>query len=150
MPERMSWDEYFMAMAELASKRSTCLRRQVGAVAVIDKRVVATGYNGAPSGAPHCSETGCWRQLNNIPSGERHETCRAQHAEGNLVAQAARYGTSLSGATVYCTHQPCAICAKLMVASGIRSVCYAEGYPDNLAMQVFNEAGVTVRQLEND
>ena len=144
MDERPGWDEYFMEMAILTAKRSTCLRRQVGAVIVQDRHIIATGYNGAPRGLEHCGqrEGGCLRQQLGIPSGERHELCRALHAEQNAIIQAAKIGVSIEGATLYCTHQPCVICAKMIVNSGIRRVIYGEGYPDDFSLEFFKVSGV--------
>lgn len=145
---RMSWDEYFMEMAKLASKRSTCLRRQVGAVIVKDKHVVATGYNGAPKGIPHCAELGgCYRTEHNIPSGERHELCRALHAEQNAIIQAATYAQSIDGASIYITHQPCVICAKMIINAGIRRIIVDQGYPDDMAVEILNQAGLKITRL---
>src|SRR6056297_646699 len=107
MMDRPNWDEYFVGITKLVAERSTCIRRKVGAVIVKEKRVLATGYNGAPTGLKHCSETGCLREQNNVPSGERHELCRGLHAEQNAIIQAALHGNSISEATLYCTHQPC-------------------------------------------
>lgn len=140
--ERLSWGMYFMKMAHLVAERSTCLRRQVGAVLVKDKRVLATGYNGAPSGAPHCDKTGCLRQQMNIPSGERHEICRALHAEQNCILQCATYGISTQGAIMYCTTFPCAICAKMIAGCGIRSIIAYEGYPDELSKTILQESKI--------
>lgn len=141
--ERISWDEYFMEMAVLASKRSTCLRRQVGAVIVRDKTVLATGYNGAPKGLTHCEERGgCLREQLNVPSGERHELCIALHAEQNAIIQAATSGQSIDGATIYITHQPCVICAKMIINAGIKRIIVKEGYPDELATKMLAEAGL--------
>lgn len=130
--QRDSWDDYFMKMAALASERSTCLRAKVGAVAVKNNHILATGYNGAPSGQPHCGDESigfCIREELNVPSGERHEICRGVHAEQNLICQAAMHGTSLFGATVYCTHKPCSICEKLLISIGIKEVIHRENYP---------------------
>lgn len=143
--ERPSWDEYFMGIADLVSKRSTCLRRRVGAVLVKDKRILATGYNGAPSMIAHCSETGCIREKLNIPSGERHELCRGLHGEQNSFLQAALHGTSLKGATLYCTTQPCMICAKMIINAGIKEVVIRGSYPDKMARKFLDEARVKVR-----
>lgn len=149
--ERLSWDEYFMQMAELAATRSTCLRRHVGAVIVKDKRVVATGYNGAPKGLIHCEEKGgCLRTMMDIPSGERHELCRALHAEQNAIIQAATMAQSVEGATIYITHQPCIICAKMIINSGIVRIVVREGYPDELSLEMINEAGLTVERLPKE
>ena len=142
--ERPSWDDYFLEIASLVAKRSTCLRRQVGAVIVKDKRILTTGYNGAPSGLKHCAQVGCLRQKLNIPSGERHELCRALHAEMNALLQAAHYGISVKGAVVYCTNHPCIICAKMIVNSGIKKIVILSSYPDKMAMDILKEAGVQV------
>ncbi len=142
---RPSWDEYFMEMADLTARRSTCIRRQVGAVIVKDNRVMATGYNGAPMGIKHCEERGgCLRQKLNIPSGERHELCMALHAEQNAIIQAAHLGQSIATGTIYVTHQPCVICAKMIINAGIKRIVVREGYPDQLALDVLNEAGLHI------
>ena len=147
---RISWDEYFMEMAKLAAKRSTCLRRQVGAVIVQDKHVVATGYNGAPKGIPHCAEMGgCYREKNNVPSGERHELCRALHAEQNAIIQAATYAQGIDGATIYITHQPCVICAKMIINAGIARIVVNEGYPDQMSVDILEEAGLRIVKLQD-
>lgn len=148
---RMSWDEYFMEMAKLAAKRSTCLRRTVGAVIVQDKHVVATGYNGAPKGIPHCSELGgCYRTAHNISSGERHELCRALHAEQNAIIQAATYAQSIEGASIYITHQPCVICAKMIINAGIKRIIVDRGYPDEMAVEILEQAGLKIVRLKKD
>jgi dCMP deaminase len=144
---RPSIDEYFMEMAHLASKRSTCLRRRVGAVIVSDKRVLTTGYNGAPKGLPHCEEAGCIRQQNKVPSGERHELCRGVHAEQNAIIQAAVFGVSVKGATIYITNYPCSVCAKLMLNAGISDVVDDGDYKDDLAIQLLDEGDITVRNF---
>lgn len=146
--QRPSWDEYFMEITHVVKKRSTCLSRQVGAVIVKDKRIITTGYNGAASGMTHCLETGCIRKEMNIPSGQRHELCKAIHAEQNAIIQAAKLGLSIEGATLYCTTAPCAICAKMIINSGITKVIYDSEYPDELAMEYFKEAGVEVIQYK--
>jgi dCMP deaminase len=148
MAERPSWDSYFMKIAEDVSTRSTCLRRQVGAVIVKDKRILTTGYNGAPSGISHCTEQNCLRILFNVPSGERHELCRGLHAEQNAVIQAAYYGVSVKGASIYVTHQPCSICTKMLINSGIESFIYRTPYKDDLALEMISEAGIRCRVLE--
>ncbi|MDO5331679.1 MAG: cytidine/deoxycytidylate deaminase family protein [Bacillota bacterium] len=147
MDNRPSWDEYFMEMCDLARSRSTCIRRGVGAVIVKDNRVIASGYNGAPKGVKHCSETGCLRQQLNVPSGQRHELCRAVHAEQNAIIQAANLGLAIEGATIYCTTQPCAICAKMIINAGIVRVVCAEVYPDEIGDAMLKEAGVKVEVL---
>ena len=144
---RPSWDEYFIHLAYVAATRSTCLRRRVGAVAVRDKLLLGTGYNGAPSGAAHCLDVGCLREQLKVPSGERHELCRACHAEQNLIAQAAKFGVELRGATIYCTTSPCSMCAKAMIQAGIVEVVFVEGYPDVLSLEFLRECGVFVRRV---
>lgn len=143
---RPSWDEYFLEMAQLVAKRSTCLRRSVGAVIVKEKRILATGYNGAPSGLKHCIEVGCIRKKLNIPSGQRHELCRALHAEQNALIQACLHGISVKGATLYATTQPCVICAKMLINAGIKEIVIAEGYPDEMAMSFLKQAKIRVRK----
>lgn len=145
--DRPSWDQYFMDIVDLVSKRSTCLRRKVGAILVRDKRILATGYNGPPAGIPHCSEVGCLRDKLKVPSGERHELCRGLHAEQNAIIQAALHGVSTKGATIYCTNHPCIICAKMIINSGIESFVYKEDYRDELAEEMFREAGIEGRKL---
>ena len=141
---RQSWDEYFMTIAKQVATRSTCLRRQVGAVAVSpNNRILGTGYNGALPNVPHCEDKdGCLREKMGIPPGQRHEICRAQHAEANVCNFAARYGTALEGATMYVTAQPCNMCVKAMVTSGIVRVIFDSGYPDELACELAKEAGM--------
>ena len=144
---RPEWDPYFMEIARVVCKRSTCLRRHVGAVIVKDRRILATGYNGAPSGIAHCIKTGCLREKMNVPSGERHELCRGIHAEQNAIVQAAYLGVSISGSTLYCTNQPCILCAKMIINAGIIRVVIEEGYPDEAAAQMLLEAGITVERF---
>lgn len=144
--ERPSWDEYFLELARLVSRRATCLRRKVGAVIVKDKRILATGYNGAPRGLKHCLDIGCVREKLKIPSGERHELCRALHGEQNALIQASLYGISVKGATLYSTCQPCIICAKMLINAGIQEVVIADGYPDKMAREFFREAKIKVRK----
>ena len=146
--KRPTWDEYFMEMAELTAKRATCSRRQVGAVITRDNRAVATGYNGAPRGLAHCEEKGgCLRQKLGVPSGQRHELCRALHAEQNANISAASMGNAIEGGTIYITHQPCVICAKMIVNAGIKRIVVREGYPDELSMEILDEAGLKVERL---
>lgn len=149
MMNRPNWDEYFMEMAELARTRTTCLRRGVGAVIVKDNRVIATGYNGAPSGVRHCEETGCLRQKLNVPSGKSHELCRGLHAEQNAIIQAARHGQNITGGTLYCTNQPCVICAKMIINAGIRRIVIKEGYSDELAVEMLTEAGLKIEMIDD-
>ena len=145
---RPSWDEYFMQMAELTAQRSTCLRRQVGAIIVKEKHIIATGYNGAPKGLPHCEELGgCLREKLEIPSGERHELCRALHAEQNAIIQAATLGQSIEGATIYITHQPCIICAKMIINAGISRIVIRRGYPDEMSRGMLRGAGLKVELI---
>ncbi len=146
--DRPSWDHYFMEIARLVSSRSTCLRRRVGAVIVKDKRILATGYNGPPSGITHCDVTGCLRERLGVPSGERHELCRGLHAEQNAIIQAALHGVSVKGAVMYTTTFPCIICTKMLINAGISRVYYAEGYPDELSRQMLEEAGVETVRVE--
>ena len=138
--ERPSWDEYFMTIAKEVATRSTCMRRHVGAILVKEKRILATGYNGAPKRIEHCAITGCIREQKNIPSGERHEICRALHAEQNALLQAATYGVKIEGATLYCTTQPCVMCAKMLINVGIEKIFILEKYPDPLALSLLAEA----------
>lgn len=139
---RPSWDEYFMNIAGIVSSRSTCLRRQIGAIIVRDKKILSTGYNGAASKIRHCLDIGCLREKLSIPSGERHEICRAIHAEQNAIIQAAISGTSIKDAIIYCTARPCSLCAKMIINAGIRCIVYKGDYPDDLAVEMLNEAGV--------
>jgi dCMP deaminase len=142
--ERPTWDEYFMAIAEQVARRSTCLRRQVGALLVVDKRLLATGYNGAPSGVPHCAEDGCPRDRDRVPSGQGHDLCRGLHAEQNAIIQAAKHGVRIDGATLYTTHHPCSMCAKVAINAGIRRVVCRHDYPDALGKTLLGLAGVQV------
>lgn len=146
--DRPGWDEYFMSIARLVSKRSTCLRRAVGAVLVKDARLLTTGYNGAPSELPHCSETGCIRQEKKVPSGQRVEICRGLHAEQNTIIQAAFHGIIISGSTLYCTNQPCSICVKMLINAGIVQIVYKDGYPDPLAEELLTQAQIRVRRYD--
>ena len=137
-----------MDIADLVSKRSTCLRRSVGAVIVKDRRLLATGYNGAPSGLQHCLDTGCLREQLGVPSGERHELCRGLHAEQNAIIQAAMHGISIEGATLYCTHQPCILCAKMMINARVKKVVYMQSYPDQTALDFLQLAGIEVVRVK--
>ncbi len=136
-----------MTFTRVAASRSTCIRRNVGAILVKDKRILATGYNGAPAGMKHCLEVGCLRENTSIPSGTRHELCRGLHAEQNAIIQAAFHGISIKGSTLYCTNKPCVICSKMIINAGIRSICYDEGYDDPLADQMLNEAKVAMTRF---
>ena len=148
---RASWPKYFMDIAKLVAQRSTCLRRKVGAIAVLDRRILATGYNGAPSGVESCMEKGeCLRRKLNIPSGTKQELCFAVHAEQNAIIQAGRCGININGATLYCTHQPCVICAKMIINAGIKRVVYKNGYPDEFSIQLFEEANVSVEKYPEE
>lgn len=139
---RPDWDEYFMRITLLVATRSTCSRRQVGAMLVKQRNILATGYNGVPSGITHCDVTGCLRDQLKVPSGERHELCRGLHAEQNAIIQAARHGTNILGATLYCTDSPCIICSKMLINAGVSEVIYARGYPDELSLQMLAEGGI--------
>ena len=146
LPRRPDWDTYFMQICHVVATRSTCLRRQVGAVLVKDRRILSTGYNGPPQGMQHCDELGgCYREKMNIPSGERQELCRALHAEQNAVIQAAVHGVALDERiTCYCTNQPCTTCAKLLINSNVTRIVYEGDYPDEMARQMLSEAGVEI------
>src|SRR6056297_2173642 len=144
---RPDWDQYFMEIATLVAKRSTCLRRAVGAVIVKDKRILATGYNGAPSGVRHCIEVGCLRETLQVASGERHELCRGIHAEQNAIIQAAYHGVPICGADLYCTNLPCSICTKMLINAGIQTIYYRSGYADELAKDLLEEAGIRLIQI---
>jgi dCMP deaminase len=148
MMSRPDNDTYFMRMADLVATRSTCLRRQVGAVIMKEKRVLTTGYNGAPKGLKHCAEVGCVRTQNNIESGTRHELCRGVHAEQNAVIQAAYFGASIKDASIYTTNFPCVMCAKILVNAGIIEVIYKDDYIDPLSKDIMNESQVVVRRYE--
>ena len=139
---RPRWDDYFMQIAGLVAKRSTCLRRKVGAVLVRDRRILCTGYNGSPQGLPHCSEVGCLREKLRVPSGERQEICRGLHAEQNAIIQAALHGIEIKNSTLYCTHQPCITCSKMIINAGIEKIIFQGDYPDSLAEEVLNQAGI--------
>jgi dCMP deaminase len=152
MPElqqRPSWETYFMDITNLVAKRSTCLRRSVGAVLVKDKRILATGYNGAPSGIQHCIDIGCLREELNIASGERHELCRGIHAEQNAIIQAALHGVSIKNATLFCTNLPCSICAKMIVNAGIRTIYFQSGYTDTMSADMLKAAGIETIHFES-
>jgi dCMP deaminase len=148
--ERPDWDTYFLRIAQLVAQRSTCLRRQVGAVIVRDNRLLATGYNGAPNNVAHCFQLpgGCLREARKIPSGERQELCRGLHAEQNAILQAAAFGVSLKGGDCYCTHQPCVTCAKMLINAGIKRVVFLGDYPDELSLEMLKEAKITLERLE--
>ena len=150
MDNRIPWPQYFMNIAYLVAERSTCLRRKVGALAVKDKRILATGYNGAPAGLTHCLEIGCLREKLGIPSGQRHELCRALHAEQNVIIQCALHGLSLSGAEIYCTTEPCLICTKMLINCQVKAIYFAESYPDELANAMLTEAGVEHAYMPGD
>lgn len=139
---RPTWDEYFLEITRIVAKRSTCLRRKVGAIIVKDKHILATGYNGAPSELTHCEETGCLREKLKIPSGKMQEICRGLHAEQNAIIQAALHGVSIKDSILYCTNQPCITCAKMIINSGIKKIIFTGDYPDELALQMLKEARI--------
>ncbi len=139
-----------MQITKLVATRSTCLRRQVGALLVKEKNIMATGYNGVPTGITHCDVTGCLRDQLNVPSGERHELCRGLHAEQNAIIQAARHGANIEGSILYCTDSPCIICSKMLINAGIREVVFERGYPDKLSLEMLTEAGINYRQYPGD
>lgn len=140
--KRPDWDEYFIQLADLVASRSTCIRRHVGAVLVKDERIIATGYNGAPRGIRHCLDVGCLRSEMNIPSGQRYELCRGVHAEQNAIINAACYGVSTQNTTLYCTNQPCIICARMIINAGIIRVVHRGNFHDSLAIELLEEAGI--------
>ncbi len=144
---RPSWDEYFSGLARMVASRSTCLRRNVGAVLVKGERIISTGYNGAPQGISHCLEIGCLRDEEGIPSGHRYEMCRGVHAEQNAVINAARYGISTLGTVLYCTNQPCMLCARMLVNAGVIRVVHQGDFEDALALACLKEAGVEVVEI---
>ncbi|MBD3180120.1 MAG: cytidine deaminase [Candidatus Latescibacteria bacterium] len=149
--KRPSWDEYFMKITRLVSERSTCLRRKVGAIIVKNKRIISTGYNGAPKGLAHCLEIGCMRDRMEVPSGQRHELCRGVHAEQNAIIQAAVSGASMEGGTIYCTDSPCSTCAKMIINAGIVRLVLGARYPDQLGEDLIREAGLeTVYLIEEE
>jgi dCMP deaminase len=145
---RPNWEDYFMEIARVVSTRSSCLRRRVGAVLVKNRQILATGYNGVPRGLRHCDERGCLREELGVPSGERHELCRGLHAEQNAIIQAAYHGVAIRGAEIFCTHQPCVVCAKMLVNAEVVAVYFEGAYPDTLAMEVFEEAGTRLVRLD--
>ena len=147
---RPSWDEYFMKICGDVAERSTCKRHQFGAVIVRDKRLLATGYNGAPKGMPHCLELGCLRDELGIPSGTKHEVCRGVHAEQNAIIQCALHGVSSKDATMYVNGIPCKICAKIIINSGISRVVYSGDYADKEAFELFKQAGVKMDRLNRE
>lgn len=142
---RMGLDEYFMRVARLVSRRSTCIRRPVGAIVVKNKRILTTGYNGAPRNLRHCMEVGCIRDQMGIRSGERHELCRGVHAEQNAIIQAAVFGTPLEGGTIYTTTFPCVMCSKIIINAGLQEIVYAQGYADDLSKELLDESGIILR-----
>ena len=145
---RPSWDEYFLEIAQVVSGRSTCLRRQVGVLVVKDKRILATGYNGAPRNLAHCLDEGCLREEAGAESGHVHELCRGLHAEQNAIIQAAMYGVSIDGGVLYSTHQPCVLCTKMMINAGLEAIYYLEPYPDELAERLLSEAGIPSKKMK--
>lgn len=146
--KRLDWNSYFMKIAEIVAERSTCLRRKVGCVIVKDKRILATGYNGAPSGLPHCEETGCLREKLKLKPGEKIEICRGIHAEQNALIQAAAFGINVSGASIYTTHHPCITCTKMLINAKIKKIYVKEDYPDKLAKEMLKIAKIKVIKLK--
>lgn len=142
LPKRLDFDEYCLKIASVVAERATCQRHHVGALAVRDKHILATGYNGAPAGLPDCLELGCLRDELGIPSGERHEICRAIHAEQNVIIQASLHGVSIEGATIYCTHTPCRLCAKMLVNARIKRFVSFRKYQDDTFTDLFKAAGI--------
>lgn len=148
LAKRKSKDTYFCEIADLVSSRSTCLRNKVGAVLVKESQILSTGYNGAPTGLPHCDEVGCIREELKVPPGERHELCRGLHAEQNAIIQAAYHGVSVKEAKIYCTTKPCSICTKMLINAGITEIIYVEPYKDELAEQLIKESNLKIRRVE--
>ncbi|MFH1655989.1 MAG: cytidine/deoxycytidylate deaminase family protein [Candidatus Omnitrophota bacterium] len=146
---RPSWDEYFSDVADIVATRSTCLRRKVGAVIVKEKRILATGYNGVPSGLRHCLDVGCIREKLKIPSGQRHELCRGLHAEQNAILQAVVHHIDIKDSILYITNQPCIICAKMLINAQVKEIIISAGYPDKLARNMLKEAKVKIRLLKS-
>ncbi|HOJ71340.1 MAG TPA: cytidine/deoxycytidylate deaminase family protein [Syntrophorhabdaceae bacterium] len=144
---RPDWDSYFMEIAQIVSKRSTCRRRNVGALIVKGRRILSTGYNGAPRGLRHCLDGECLREKMNIASGERHELCRGLHAEQNAIIQAALHGVSIDGAELYSTHLPCSICMKMIINAGISKITYLDGYPDELTLDLIKETTIVLNKI---
>ena len=145
---RPSYDAYFMEMAHVVAKRSTCIRRKVGAILVKNKHILATGYNGAPKGLRHCEDVGCLRKDMGVPSGERHELCRGLHAEQNAIIQAAVFGVSIEGSTLYCTNTPCVVCVKMLINAGVKEIIYTGEYPDQLAKEMIEESLIKIKKLK--
>jgi dCMP deaminase len=145
---RPSWHEYFLEIAKVVAGRSTCLRRQVGALVVKDKRILTTGYNGAPRNLAHCLDVGCLREEAGAESGHVHELCRGLHAEQNAIIQAAMYGVSIDGGVLYSTHQPCVLCSKMIINAGLEAIHYLEPYPDELAERLLAEAGILSQKMK--
>lgn len=146
---RPGWELYFLQIARIAATRSTCLRRQVGALLIKDRNILATGYNGVPAGVTHCEDVGCIREQKKVPSGQRHELCRGLHAEQNAIIQAAYHGVSIKGSELFCTNFPCIICSKMLINAGIQSIYYLDGYPDELSELMLKEAGLKIHKLES-
>lgn len=144
---RPTWDQYFLSIARVVAGRSTCLRREVGALIVKDKRILTTGYNGAPRSLAHCLDVGCLRNEAHVPSGTSHELCRGLHAEQNAIIQAAMHGVSIEGGAMYSTHQPCVLCTKMIINAGILSIRYLEPYPNPLAGKLLEEAGIVSEKM---
>lgn len=147
---RPSWKTYFIRLTQMVATRSTCLRRQVGAIIVRENRILATGYNGAPSFVAHCHELpeGCLREANKIPSGQRQELCRGLHAEQNAILQAAAFGVSLKGSELFCTHQPCITCAKMLINAGIEKVYFLGDYPDEYSLRMLEEGKIVIERIQ--
>ncbi len=148
LAQRIPWPVYFMRIAYMVATRSTCLRRQVGCVLVKDKRILATGYNGAPAGIAHCLDVGCMRMKLGIPSGQRLDICRAIHAEQNVIVQAAVHGVAIGGADIYCTTHPCSQCSKMLINCGIKTIYYCDSYPVELSRAMLDEAGVRMEKMD--
>jgi dCMP deaminase len=139
-----------MEITQVVATRSTCLRRQVGALLVREKRILSSGYNGSPRGLAHCLQVGCLREEMNIPSGQRQELCRGLHAEQNAIVHAAYHGINIAGSVLYVTHQPCIICAKMIINAGITKVIFAGEYPDQISIELLDQAGIDLVPFRGD
>lgn len=144
---RANWNEYFLKIAALVAERSTCKRHHIGAVIVKDRQILTTGYNGAARNLPDCMQKGCIRDKLKIPSGQQQQVCRAIHAEQNAIIQAAIHGQNISGSTLYCTHSPCVICAKMIVNARIKTVVSYDDYAGKAFVKLFKQAGIEFKKI---
>ncbi len=147
---RPDWDSYFMEIARISARRSTCLRGKTGALLVRDRRVLTTGYNGPPSGLKHCDETGCIRNRECVPDGERLEVTRGLHSIQNTIIQAAVFGISIKDSILYTTHPPCSICARMLINAGILKIIIDKGYPSGLSLSMLQQGGIEIVSWDRD